>query len=287
MNAAPWATALATVGALVAFAGNSLLTRLALAPPAIDAGTFSVLRLAAGAAVLALVAWRREGHWRWLRSGRAVAPLALAAYAVPFTIAYLRIGAATGALVLFGTVQLTMVGVAIAQGERPRAVTALGLGLAAGGLVAFTRPSAAGTDGVGVALMALAGAAWGAYTLLGRGSGPPIVANAFAFTWSVPIALACAALLPRATPATPRGVLLALASGAVTSGLGYAVWYRALRGLSATTAAAVQLAVPMLAALGGVLLLGESLTPRQLAAGSVVLGGIALVLVGRARPARG
>ena len=269
-----------TLLALLAFAFNSILTRMALAPRLIDAASFTLVRLAAGALVLALVVLLRTRSVAALRGGGVLGPLALFAYAAPFTFAYLRIGAAVGALVLFGVVQLTMIGWGIARGERPGARTWAGFALAAGGLALLALPSATRPDPLGVGLMSLAGVAWGVYSLRGRSAGDPVAANARSFLWSVPLALLLA--LPF-RPATyeAAGLALALTSGAVTSGLGYAIWYRALRGLRSTQAAIVQLSVPVIAALGAVVLLGEGVSPRLAVAGVAVLGGVALVLSAR------
>ena len=272
-----------TLLALVAFASNSILTRMALAPRLIDAASFTVVRLASGALMLALIArFRSKGSVPPRRRGPWGA-LALFAYAAPFTYAYLRIGAAAGALVLFGVVQLTMVGWGIARGERPTARTWAGFALALGGLAALTLPAVGRPDPLGTALMVLAGVAWGVYSLLGKGEGDPVAANARSFLWSVPLAVLLA-LAARPLAASGWGLTAAVASGAVTSGLGYAIWYRALRGLSATQAAIVQLSVPVIAALAAVALLGEVLGLRLVLSGVAVLGGIALVLSARARP---
>jgi len=328
-----------TLLALVAFASNSLLTRSALGTGAIDAGTFTAIRLLAGAAMLVAIVRIRDGGWTALRGGGAAAgggsaashrdgrgarrtrreegeyreystdeqrrapgciarrmqrdfrhrllgPATLFAYAVPFSLAYVRIGAAVGALVLFGVVQLTMVGYGLATGERPSLRTWAGLALATGGLVLLTAPAATRTehpDGVGVALMAIAGAAWAVYTLAGRSSLEPVAGNARNFLWSSPLALLVVLATPGQITASTRGVLLALVSGGVTSGLGYVLWYRALPRLSVTQAAIAQVGVPIIAAAGGVALLGEPLTVRLVLAGAAVLGGIGLLVSRRLR----
>jgi drug/metabolite transporter (DMT)-like permease len=276
-------TAGLTLLALIAFASNSLLTRLALGARALDAATFTLARLASGAVVLALLVRARAGSLAPLRRRGALGPVALFCYAAPFSFAYLRIGAAVGALVLFGVVQLTMVGTGIFRGERPPAATWLGLALATGGLAALTVPSVSRPDPLGVALMAVAGVAWAAYTLAGKTVADPIAANAWSFVWasalaSVPWLASHAAVTPSA-----RGVTLALISGGVTSGLGYAVWYRALPRLSVMQAAVAQLSVPVLAAFGAALLLHERLSTRFVLCAAAVLGGVAIVLSSRAR----
>ena len=272
-----------TLLALVAFASNSLLTRLALGTRQLDAASFTAIRLVSGAIVLVAIVIVQSRSSRALIGGGFAGPLALFAYAAPFSFAYLRIGAAVGALVLFGVVQLTMIGYGIVRGERPTPIMWVGLALAAGGLLALTVPAVARPDPIGVLLMAIAGVAWGAYSLLGRGTPDPLAANARSFLWSMPFVTLLAALPRGAVAATPRGIALALVSGAVTSGLGYAIWYRALPGLTVTQAAVAQLSVPVIAALGAAVLLGEAIGVRLIVSGVAVLGGVALVLSARTR----
>jgi drug/metabolite transporter (DMT)-like permease len=274
-------TAVFTVLALVAFASNSILNRSALAGGDIDAASFTAVRLASGAVVLALLVLLQNRGGRALRGGGVLGPLALFAYAAPFSFAYLRIGAAAGALILFGTVQLTMIGWGIATGERPRARTWFGLALAAGGLAWLTVPSIGRPDPAGSALMVVAGGAWGAYSLAGKRAKAPLAANARSFLWATPLAALLAAASGSPATASASGVLLAAASGGITSGLGYAVWYRALRGLTATQAAILQLSVPVLAAAGAVAWLDETVNPRLAIAAVAVLGGVALALTAR------
>lgn len=271
-----------TAAALVCFAANGLLSRLALAHGAIDAGSFTAIRLASGALVLlALARATRPGVARPRRSWAGVGSLFL--YAAPFSYAYVELGAGVGALVLFGVVQLTMIGWGIARGERPGALVWLGLALALGGLVALVLPSAHAPSPVGLALMALAGVGWGAYSLLGRGAGDPLLRTASNFAWDVPLAAALLGAAAAAAPlhVTATGALLAAASGAIASGIGYSLWYAALRGLTATRAGILQLLVPIEVALGGVALLGEPMTPRLALVGAVILGGVALAILGR------
>jgi drug/metabolite transporter (DMT)-like permease len=274
-----------TLLALVAFASNSLLTRLALGSRQLDAASFTALRLASGAVMLAALVVARSRSWNVLRGAGVAGPLALFAYAAPFSFAYLRIGAAVGALVLFGVVQLTMIGYGIARGERPTPVMWVGLALAAGGLLVLTLPAVARPDPLGTALMALAGVAWAVYTLVGRGTTDPLAANARSFVWSTPLAILLVAVARTPVQATSRGVFLALISGAVTSGLGYAIWYRALPRLTVTQAAVAQLSVPVIAALGAALTLGETLSTRLVLSGVAVLSGVGLVLTARSRRA--
>lgn len=279
-------TAALTILALIAFASNSLLTRFALGAGQIGAAMFAAVRLASGAVMLVLIVRSRAGNWLALRGSSVTGPLALLAYAVPFSFAYLRIGAAVGALVLFGVVQLTMIGYGLVRGERPSSLAWLGILLATAGLASLTIRSATRPDPFGLLLMTVAGVAWGVYSIAGRSASDPLAANARSFLWSSPIAIALAALTTEAATTTPNGLLLAVISGAVTSGIGYAIWYRALQGLTVTRAAVAQLTVPVIAAAAAALLLREPLTARLVFSGSAVLGGVALVLVARTRQAR-
>lgn len=275
--------AVLTAAALGCFAANSILCRLALAAGAIDPAGFTGLRLASGALVLALLAARRGGErpapgWSWLSAA------ALFAYAAPFSFAYVSLGAAVGALVLFAVVQATMIGWGVARGERPGLLVWLGLVVALGGLVGLAAPGASAPDPIGLAAMAVAGAGWAVYSLRGRGSGSdPVVANAASFARTLPVAaaLVAGAGLSGRLALSPRGALLAVASGALASGLGYALWYAALRGLTVARAAILQLLVPVLAAGGGILLLGETASLRLVAAGAAILAGVALAVRAR------
>lgn len=276
-------TVFVTAVALCAFAANSLLCRAALAPDAdgvraIDPAAFTGIRLASGAVVLALlVRARRES----VGGGSVRAGLALCAYAVAFSLAYVRLSAGTGALLLFGAVQVTMIASALARGEVLRARQWIGVAFALSGLAWLVLPGQDSPDLVGAASMAIAGVAWGIYSLLGRGSARPLATTAHNFLCSLPAAACFLAIERDALHADTRGVVLAILSGAVASGLGYAVWYTALRGLSAAQAAVVQLAVPVLAALGGVVLLGETAGARLVGASLVILAGIAAAVLPR------
>jgi drug/metabolite transporter (DMT)-like permease len=275
-----------TLLTLMAFASNSLLTRLALGAGEIDAATFTTLRLAAGAAALALIIRTRADARLRLRPSEWGGPIVLFAYAVPFSFAYLRIGAATGALVLFGVVQLTMIGWGVARGQRPTPSEWVGVGMASAGLVVLTLPSATRPDPFGLLLMAAAGVGWGVYSLAGRTSRDPVAVNARSFVWSCPPAILVNVLMRGSIVASSRGIGLALLCGAVTSALGYVIWYRALRGLSVTQAAAAQLSVPVIAAAGAVVMLGEHLNTRLVICGLAVLSGVALALASRAGQTR-
>jgi drug/metabolite transporter (DMT)-like permease len=271
-----------TIVALVAFASNSLLTRFALGSHQIDAAHFTAIRLGAGAVTLALLVRSQAGTWAPLRGGGVVGPVALFGYAAPFSFAYLRIGAAVGALVLFGVVQLTMIAYGMFRGERPSALKWVGLVLAASGLVTLTVPSATRPDPVGLLLMTSAGVAWAVYSLAGRTEPDPIAANARSFLWSGLLAVGLAVSWG-AGGASARGVTLAVISGSVTSGMGYAVWYRVLPRLSVMQAAVSQLSVPVLAAFGAAALLDEPLSVGLAASGVAVLTGVGLVLWTRDR----
>ncbi len=277
-------TALATVAALVGFAANSLLCRMALGPRSIDAWSFTAVRLGGGALALQLLAASASGERR-TRGGSLGSALALFGYAAAFSLAYLRLSTGIGALVLFGAVQATMIGWSIARGARPSALEWTGLALALSGLAFLALPGASVSDPTGLLLMALAGVAWGAYSLRGRGNRAPLASTADNFARSVPLALAglVLGLLLGPLHLTLRGALLALASGALASGLGYSLWYLALPGLTATRAALVQLTVPVLAAAGGILVLGERLTLRLVLAALLILGGVGTAVLGRSR----
>jgi drug/metabolite transporter (DMT)-like permease len=275
-----------TTLALIAFAANSLLCRAALADASIDAASFTSIRLIAGAAVLWLIVRIRSssavGKGNWLSA------LALFAYAAGFSFAYIELSAASGALLLFGAVQSTMIGYGLYRGERLRVPQLGGLLLAIGGLVGLLLPGLSAPPPLASALMLGAGMAWGIYSLRGKGAGDPLQVTAGNFLRAVPIALVLsAAMLGDISLQHWAGVGYAIASGALASGLGYAVWYSALPALKASTAASVQLSVPVIAALGGALLLAEPLSLRLLLASLAILGGIALVILTgqRSRPA--
>ena len=274
-------TLLLTALAMLAFAGNSLLCRLALRETAIDAASFTSLRLLAGALTLWLLLRLRRGDGALRGNGFAAA--ALFAYAAAFSFAYLSLDAGVGALLLFGAVQVSMILWGLYRGERFKPMASAGLVLALGGLLALLLPGATAPPLGGALLMLLAGVAWGVYSLLGRGVADPLAATAGNFLRAVPLALLLSALLLGRAAWDGSGLVYALLSGALTSGIGYAIWYTALRGLKAFQAATVQLSVPILAALAGSLLLAEALSLRLLLSALAVLGGIALVLGAKQR----
>ncbi len=281
---------LLVVAALVAFAANSILCRAALGPESIDPLAFALLRVASGAVVLMALA----GVAR-LRNRRATAPetprartdwiaaAMLAAYLVPFSWAYTRVQAGAGALVLFGAVQATLLLAGLRGGERPHATQWCGVALALAGLGILVAPGLETPPPAEALAMATAGAAWAFYTLRGRRARDPLAATAANFVAATPLVLAAAIAAALATSPlhlSRDGVLLAVASGAIASALGYVAWYAAMRSLSATRAAVLQLAVPVLAAAGGVMLLGEPLPRRLVLAAIVLLGGVALGMTG-------
>ena len=272
-------TLLLTAAAMVAFAANSVLCRLALDAGLIDAAGFAAVRTIAGAVTLGVILGIRSGPRRERPNWRAAAMLYV--YMVFFSFAYLSLGAGTGALVLFASVQLTMFVVALRSGETFPLLSWFGLLLAATGLVVLIAPGVTAPDPAGTLLMVIAGIAWGVYSLLGRSAVEPVAATAYNFIYAVPAVLLTAAVFAARLHATFAGVAYAVISGALASGIGYVLWYAALRGLTATSAATVQLSVPVIAAIGGVLLLAEDLTLRLALASIATLGGVGIVLAGR------
>ncbi|WP_193100573.1 DMT family transporter [Burkholderia sp. Z1] len=269
--------------AMLAFASNSLLCRLALQAGRIDAASFGSVRLVAGALMLAIIV--RTSARRPVPPADWPAAAMLFAYVACFSFAYLTVSAATGALILFGAVQLTMFAWGWRAGERFAPAGWAGFGVALGGLLYLVSPGLAAPTPQGAALMTVAGVAWGIYSIRGRKPADPVAATAGNFLRAAPLALALSAVLAARIHLTPAGVALAVLSGALTSGLGYVVWYAALRHLTAMRAAAIQLSVPPLAACGAVLLLSEQPTWRLALASAAILGGVAAVLATRARHA--
>ena len=270
--------------ALVAFASNSLLCRLALKQTSIDAASFTLIRLISGAVALWLILRMRTGGHRPPLQGNWPSALALFAYAAAFSFAYVTLSAATGALLLFGAVQATMILWGLRKGERLHVRQLFGLIAALAGLVALLLPGLSAPPLTGAILMLGAGVAWGVYSLRGRGTSDAISATAGNFLRAVPLAVILSVAFIIRMRLDAAGIAYAILSGAIASGLGYVIWYTALPSLKAASAATVQLAVPVLTAAGGILLLGEPLTLRFLLASIAVLGGIALVVSAR-RPA--
>jgi drug/metabolite transporter (DMT)-like permease len=265
---------LLTLLAMLAFAGNSLLCRLALRGHHIGPAEFTLVRIAAGALMLWLILIARKTK----PSGNWPSALALFAYAIAFSLAYSSLTAATGALLLFASVQVTMVGYGLLRGEKLAGLRLVGFALAASGLLALLLPGVSSPPLLGSALMICAGAAWGVYSLRGRGVADAIAVTGGNFVLAVvPATVAGAVALPHLSY-DAAGVSLAVVSGAIASGVGYSIWYTALRGLKSVEAATVQLSVPVIAAAGGVLLLGETLSWRLAICALVILGGIGLTL---------
>ncbi|MDD1509526.1 DMT family transporter [Pseudomonas sp. CNPSo 3701] len=274
-------TLLLTACAMLAFAGNSLLCRLALKTSQIDPATFTSLRLLAGAMMLTLLLHLRHGMTPMAGSWRGA--VALFTYAATFSFAYVSLDAGAGALLLFGAVQISMLLWGWHQGERPGPLSLAGLLLAFAGLLILLLPGASAPPLTGALLMLIAGIAWGVYSLLGRSAGDALAATTGNFVRSVPMAVLLSLALLHSTSWDMHGVLYALTSGALTSGLGYAIWYTAITRLKAIQAATVQLSVPIITALAGALLLGEALSLRLGLSSLAVLGGIALVLMAKQR----
>jgi drug/metabolite transporter (DMT)-like permease len=263
--------------AMMAFAANSLLCRAALGEGLIDAASFTTIRAVSGAVTLLLIVlpnWRTKqttpASWR--------SALMLFIYMAFFSFAYLSLSAGTGALLLFGAVQLTMFTAALRGGEPFSILSWCGRVLAVVGIIYLVLPGVTAPDPLGAALMVIAGIAWGLYSLTGKGVGNPLQATANNFLLAVPLAILVSVFFIGQLQISVRGLLLALVSGSVTSGLGYAIWFAALKGLKATRAATVQLSVPAIAAAGGVLVLAEPITLRLVLASAATLGGIAIVL---------
>lgn len=270
-----------TVLTMIAFAGNSLLCRVALKHTNLDAASFTAIRLISGAIVLWVIARvfraSRAGNGNWL-SG-----LALFAYAACFSFAYVSLPAGTGALLLFGAVQATMIGYGVCAGERLRGVQIIGMVLALAGLVGLLLPGLSAPPLAGSTLMLAAGVAWGIYSLRGRGTGDPTKVTAGNFLFSVPFAVALSIVSIDGVKLDSLGVWYAVAAGAAASGIGYAIWYSVLPSLKAASAATIQLSVPVIAAFGGIVFLGEAMTGRLMLASIAILGGVALVFLEKQR----
>ncbi len=263
---------------MIAFAANSVLCRYALGAPDIDAASFTAIRLGSGALALLIILRFTEKSTQHEESGSWTSAAALFAYAVLFSFAYLRLAAGTGSLILFAMVQTTMITWAIVQGERPRAPQWLGLAAALGGLLYLVAPGLSAPPIAGSLMMGGAGVAWGVYSLRGRQARDPAVVTTGNFVRAAPLAMLCLALLYKQFHASPRGIVLAIASGALASGVGYIMWYAALKHLSATRAASVQLTVPVITALAGLVFLAEPVTLRLAVATVLILGGVGLTL---------
>jgi drug/metabolite transporter (DMT)-like permease len=277
-------TILYTALALTAFAFNSILCRLALRGGEADAAGFTLVRLVSGAAMMltiSMIVHRRAKID--LRGGSWASAFFLFAYAICFSFAYLGLTAGTGALILFGSVQLTMIAVSIIRGEKPAPLEWLGLAIAIAGLVYLVAPSLQSPPLASSLMMAAAGAAWGFYTIRGKGSGDPIANTAGNFVRSIPMIVLIAVFMSSKVHLSGRGVTLAVLSGAAASGIGYSIWYAALKYHTTVRAAVLQLPVPLLTAVLGVFLLAEAATARLLVASGLILGGIGLTIFRRRR----
>lgn len=270
-----------TIFALVCFAFNSILCRLALKTNEIDAPSFTAIRLVSGAITLFVIftffskkeAINKQGNW--------LSAVCLFAYAICFSFAYLGLTTATGALILFGSVQLTMIIFALCKGERPRVLEWLGLIFAFGGLVYLVLPGLESPPIIQAFLMILAGISWGFYTLRGKGSTNPLGDTAGNFLRSLPMVLLISLPFISQSKLSSKGIIFAVLSGAIASGIGYAVWYSALKFHTATRAAILQLSVPVIAAIGGVIFLSETISFQLITASCLILGGIGLTVFGR------
>lgn len=271
---------------MTAFAANSLFCRAALGTNTVDAASFTTVRLVSGALTLWLIVAFSGRGGAGLSSGSWTSAMMLFAYAAAFSFAYLSLSAGTGALILFGCVQVTMWLVALWRGERPPALAWVGQFAALGGLVYLVSPGLSAPSPVGAGLMAVAGIAWGVYSLRGRGSDDPLADTAGNFLRSVPLTLGLSLVLLGQMAWSSAGLLWAVLSGALASGVGYTTWYAVLPHLTATRAATVQLSVPVIAAVAGVVWLAEAVTLRLLLASLLILGGIGLALFARSAVAR-
>lgn len=278
-------TAFFTGIALIAFAANSVLCRLALGEEIIDASSFTIIRLFSGIVTLLIILLitKQNNHERNTQKGSWSASFFLFFYAITFSFAYLTLTTGTGALILFGSVQITMIAYSMMTGHRLHSSEWIGVVLAFIGFIYLIYPDIATPSIVGFALMSLSGVAWGLYTLKGRGSKNPLIDTAYNFTRTLPllIILAILSLSFNSYSFSSKGVILAILSGSIASGIGYTIWYSALRGLTAIQAAVLQLLVPVIAALGGVIFVSEAITLRLVISASLILGGIACVILGR------
>jgi len=282
-------TALLTAVAMLAFATNSILARLALSGAHIDPLAYTGIRLVSGAAVLAAIAWLRSGRTRRQRigdRGSRIGAVSLLLYAAAFSIAYGMVGAGPGALILFASVQIGMLGWSVARGDRPAPLEWTGMAVAFAALAYLLSPGLVAPSLIGSLLMIVAGLSWGAYCLVGGSSRSPMIDTAGNFIRCVPIGVVLIVVGAITMRPDARGLSYALASGALASGLGYVIWYGVLPRLARTTAAIVQLTVPAIAAAGGVVFIDEPLTRRLLIASAGIVGGVALAMVAAERRRR-
>lgn len=267
--------------ALIAFAANSVLCRLALGENAIDASNFTVIRLLSGVIVLLAIIKLRRNKTGSPTKGSWLASFMLFLYAITFSFAYITLDTGTGALILFGSVQITMILLSLLSGTRLHSTEWAGVAVAFTGFVYLILPGVTTPSAIGFLLMTMAGIAWGIYTLMGRDSKSPLMDTAYNFFRTVPVVVILALVAMKNANFSSEGILLAAISGGITSGIGYTIWYIALGGLSATQAAVLQLLVPVIAALGGIIFVSEIVTVRLMVSAAMILGGILLVVLGR------
>ena len=267
--------------ALIAFAANSILCRLALGSEAIDASSFTVIRLLSGTIVLLIIICSTRKTTRVSTKGSWAASFMLFTYAVTFSYAYISLDTGTGALILFGAVQITMILLSLITGTRLHFSEWTGVTIAFSGFVYLVLPGVTAPSTAGFLLMTVAGIAWGIYTLKGRSSKSPLMDTVYNFFRTTPFVILLAVITINNTNYSSEGILFALLSGGITSGIGYTIWYIALGGLSSTQAAVLQLSVPVIAALGGVVFVSEAITFRLIISATMVLGGILLVIIGK------
>jgi len=274
-------TSFYTSFALIAFAVNSVLCRLALGEESIDAASFTVIRLISGAITLALILKMSGPGNDSTSKGNWVAALMLFLYAITFSLAYISLDTATGALILFPAVQISLVFIALRAGNRLHSTEWLGIFIALAGLVYLMLPNVTTPSLAGFILMIIAGISWSIYTIKGKGSQNPLADTAHNFSRTIPLVAARALITIPYVDLSIKGVILAVLSGAVASGIGYAIWYTALGGLSAVQAGVVQLFVPAIAAAGGVVFMSEVITLRLIVSAMMILGGSLIVILGK------
>lgn len=270
-----------TLLALIAFAANSVLCRFALGTEQIDAASFTSVRLISGVVVLAIVMLLIQRTTKVVSKGSWVSGIALFIYAATFSFAYITLDTGTGALILFGAVQITIILTSIVKGNRLHYAEWLGTIVAFSGFVYLVLPGLTTPSILGFILMAISGIAWGGYTLLGKGSINPIQDSAYNFVRSIPLVVVLLLVFLPSIKLSSEGIILAVLSGGLASGLGYALWYMVLGSISATVSAVVQLLVPVLASIGGVLFVSEEITLRLIVSGALILSGVFLVVIGR------
>ena len=267
--------------ALVAFAANSVLCRLALGEKAIDASSFTIIRLLSGAIVLLILFKIKNNELSSNSKGSWYSGIMLFLYAITFSFAYITLDTGTGALILFGSVQITMIALSLLSGNRLHFTEWLGVIIAFAGFLYLIMPGVTAPSTTGFLLMTVAGVAWGIYTINGKGSKNPLSDTTFNFLRTVPFIIIMLLVVLKDVNFTSKGILLAIISGGVTSGIGYTIWYMALKGLTSTQAAVVQLLVPVIAAFGGVIFIFEKITFRLTISSTMILGGILIVVMGK------